>query len=263
MSTNSTSVSDYSSYTDICKNAYYNDNIFDNFKKIEDYTKILEHTSIEYGYKYLDILFKRYKENELLDILKRVSKNDLFGNSTKHNYKVYNQQFSISPSTIYYTKIWSDLILYFGSLDKMNIVEIGGGYGGQCLVGSLFTGFNSYAIYDLEQVNLLQKKYLSINNINNVSYYSTPNISTNIDNIVKYDLLVSNYAFSELSREIQNEYLNKVLLNCKNGYMIMNYGWGLPNLYTVQELKKELKNLVMEEETPKTGPQNCLLYWKE
>ena len=50
---------------------------------------------------------------------------------------------------------------------------------------------------------------------------------------------------------------------CKNGYMIMNFGWNLPNLYTVEELKKELKNLFIKEENPKTGPQNCLLIWKK
>jgi len=263
MSTNSTSISHYSSYTDICKNAYENDDIFNNFKKIEDYTRILEHTSIEYGYNFLDILLNRYTENELLDILKRVSKNDLFGNSTKHRYKIYNQYIDISPSTLNYTKVWSDLILHFGLSENINIVEIGGGYGGQCLVGSLFTGFSSYTIYDLPEANLLQKKYLSLNNINNVSYFSTPDFNTNINNAIEYDLLISNYAFSELNRQIQEEYLTKVLLNCKNGYMIMNFGWNLPNLYTVEELKKELKNLFIKEENPKTGPQNCLLIWKK
>lgn len=263
MSSEQTSVSHYSSYTDVCLNAFNNEDVFNNFKNIEEYTKILEHTSVEYGTKYLDILLSRYKENDLLEIIKNVIKNDLLGNSKKHKYKIYNEFVNISPSTLYYTKIWSDIILLFGTTKKMNIVEIGGGYGGQCLVGKYFSDFASYTIYDLEEANLLQQKYLSKNNINNVSFFSSPTKNNNINKILKYDLLISNYAFSELNRHIQEEYLNKVLLNSSNGYMIMNFGWNLPNLFTVEELKKELKSLVVDEEIPKSGPYNCLLTWKE
>ena len=37
-----------------------------------------------------------------------------------------------------------------------------------------------------------------------------------------YDLLVSNYALSELSLEIQREYIEKVLKRCKRFYLVFN-----------------------------------------
>jgi hypothetical protein len=39
-----------------------------------------------------------------------------------------------------------------------------------------------------------------------------------------YDLVISNYAFSEFNRELQNEYLEKVILKSRSGYLLMNNG---------------------------------------
>ena len=38
----------------------------------------------------------------------------------------------------------------------------------------------------------------------------------------KYDLLISNYAFSELSRPIQQIYIDKILRKSKRGFMLVN-----------------------------------------
>jgi putative sugar O-methyltransferase len=236
---------------------------FSKFKTFEDFTQILEHTSVEFGKKYLSIVLERYSLEEVRKILNNVSINDKLGNPQIHNYIFKEQNIAISPSTLYYTKIWSDIISLFGDTKNLSIVEIGGGYGGQCLVAKHFSGFLDWTIYDLPEVNLLQNKYLNSNKVDNFYLYHTPTNDSNISHNKKYDLLISNYAFSELNRDVQEEYLFKVIKNCKNGYMIMNFGWNLPNLLTVEDLKKQIPNLLIVEEEPKTGPNNCLIYWKE
>ena len=67
----------------------------------------------------------------------------------------------ISPSTLRYIKVLSDLILYFGNLDNLRICEVGVGYGGQArIINSIFTP-HSYDFVDLNAVLLLAQKYLS------------------------------------------------------------------------------------------------------
>lgn len=256
-----TSVSDIDSYIDICKRAFEDDAIFNNFKTFDQYTQILEHTSVEFGYDYLKILIEKFENKNTLDILKKSCINDILGGTRIYSYNIGDQAINISPSTLYYTKIWSDIITLFGKTEKLNIIEIGGGYGGQCLVANNFTGFNSWSIYDLPEVCNLQKKYLNKHNVKNVSFYESPLSGEELLNFNNHDLLISNFSFSEVNREIQEQYL-KLIKSCKNGYMIMNYGWNLPNLYSVDELKQVINNLKIEEENPKTGPNNILLWWK-
>ena len=41
-----------------------------------------------------------------------------------------------------------------------------------------------------------------------------------------YDLVISNYAFSELPMLVQQAYIRKVLAYCTRGYLTMNTGIG-------------------------------------
>ena len=126
----------------------------------------------------------------------------------------------ISPTTIRYIKNTFDIVDYFDCNNIKNIVEIGGGYGGLCKTISSIIDFENYIIFDLEEVNLLVEKYIS----------KFPNISDKVktftlqelDEIDGIDLLISNYAFSEISLDIQDEYYEKVIKNSKYIYMIFN-----------------------------------------
>ena len=55
----------------------------------------------------------------------------------------------------------SDLRALLGSLDDLDIIEIGGGYGGQCFVTSVVHSPKSYTLVDLEPCLALQK-HLSV-----------------------------------------------------------------------------------------------------
>ncbi len=122
--------------------------------------------------------------------------NDLYGKTNKFNYDNFCE---CSPTNLRYI-LHSLLTLNYmknNSLNNINIVEIGGGYGGGCLfmykLSSLFDiNINSYTIFDLQEPMILQKKYLKLHNINinTINIFDDFKLSSNL-------FLISNYAFSE------------------------------------------------------------------
>ena len=118
------------------------------------------------------------------------------------------------------------LVLYnldakFGTLDNLNIVEIGGGYGEQCKVINDIYNFNSYTFYDLSETNNVIEKYLSNFDITGEVKYKTQ--SDLLDDNQSYDIVISNYAFSELNKDTQDLYIKNLLSKCKGGYI--TYSW--------------------------------------
>jgi hypothetical protein len=80
--------------------------------------------------------------------------------------------------------------------------------------------------------------------------------------IDSYDLVISNYAFTELTREIQDVYLKKVILNSKRGYITYNeISPDSFRSYKRDELLKIIPNSRIIEEVPLTHPKNCIIIW--
>ena len=77
-----------------------------------------------------------------------------------------------------------------------------------------------------------------------------------------YDLFISNYAFTELPRRIQDIYLERVILNSVKGYI--TYNEGTPpefQSYRRDELTRLIPGSDVLEEKPLTAPSNCIIYW--
>ena len=168
-------------YLNACVHAAYSKYSFERFKSNTDYTAVLEHVGYEEGKQYLKEI-----DIDYLDKLDEVKKNDSIGQPNTYEYPSIGE---ISPTTIRYIKNTSDIIKKFGtSFDS--IVEIGGGYGGLCKVMSSFVKFEQYLLLDLEECNMLSRKYLS--------YFNLPTMSYQAEEIVdvedNFDLLISNYA---------------------------------------------------------------------
>lgn len=204
-------------YYEICKLIAEHDILFNTFKTNQTYTHILEHVDYDLGKEYLDIILNYPLQAELLGkIIKNVElikSNDLYGGPIKFNYPIFGD---VSPTTLRYTKVLMDILSQGFNLENKDVVEIGGGYGGQCLILSKFFKFKSYTILDLETANLLQKKYLSKHGVDV--------ITTTLDKVElkEYDFVMSNYAFSELKKKTQDEYLEKIIKNSKSGYFQIN-----------------------------------------
>ena len=200
-------------YVEICTEAVENESTFSKFKKDPRYTSILEHVSPEQGNKYIDGI-SQYDIDE--DLINKFKENDTVGGSSLVNYdKPYG---SISPSTLRYIKNSLDISDFYGEGQLNKIVEIGGGYGGLCKSISCLCDFDQYHIYDIDAASKLQQKYLSQFNMDNIFFH------TEIDEIKEVDLVVSNYAYSELNGDLQEQYYEKVIKNAKKVYMILNKG---------------------------------------
>ena len=81
---------------------------------------------------------------------------------------------------------------------------------------------------------------------------------------VKFDLVISNYAFSELPSHIQKTYIQKVLGNAKKGYLTMNSGRGesrTDRKLKIEDLRDLLPNFEVFEERPLTNQNNYIIVW--
>lgn len=267
-----TSISDNVYYTTICKLAANDEYCFKTFKQNPNYKIILEHTSYDLGLLYLTEIVKLIKnENDVIDLIKKTKINDLHGGSEIKEFKLTETTVEISPSSLRYLYIGLDLINKFGSLKNKTICEIGGGYGGQCTVINGIDGFSSWHIIDLPEANMLQERYLRKNQINNTKVFNL----SNIDNVLnKYDIVISNYAFSECKKSIQDVYMDKIISKAKNGYMLMNFCWddeshgigwqkinGYENMMNENNFRNQISNLKIIKEIPETHPKNKLYYW--
>lgn len=254
-----TSFSEMSSYPEFCIQASQDPVIFSNFKSTPVYSEVLEHVTYEQGKEYLDIILREapeFKEQGKFDIFRE---NDSLGNPVVYSYENIG---SFSPTTLRYIKVALDLKKQFGSLDNLNIVEIGGGYGGQCFILSKLFKFKSYTIIDLPGALALTQKYLSTLGVTNVSYVKPDEVRPN----QMYDLAISNYAFSECATTLQEEYLKKVLYKSTMGYLTCNYmELAEITVLTNEELKNKLcsAKIMPQElpETPSTAVGNYIIVW--
>ena len=222
------------------------------FKSNRDYQQILEHCTGRQAEEYLVIIKHKYKSfyEANIDALRSICElNDKYGKTSKYHL---NGFMSCSPSNLRYilhTLLFLDDMKKYG-LNNIDIIEIGGGYGGLCFfiykIASLYNiEINSYSIFDLLEPSVLQQKYLSALNIENVNCCQLDNFS----NLKNNSVLISNYAFSEISRELQTQYIEKVI----NPYT--TYGFLAWNFIPVYNFVNN-STITSEREYPSTGNYN-------
>ena len=204
VSDGTTSISDGTDYIEVCKSAFLTDETFANYKSCKQYRDVLEHCSFELGLKYLRCL---RSNSESLKVLSEVTKND-FGKPFRYTYPTLGR---VSPTQIRYAKVLQDLTYLFGPLDKMVVSEIGIGFGGQAIQILHSNEQITYQLFDLEW-----PAKLGLKNIEFIFNDKAKNASIT-DWTVSHtsDLVISNYAFSELTRETQDIYLDNVIANSK------------------------------------------------
>ena len=105
---------------------------------------------------------------------------------------------------------------------KTKIVEIGPGYGGQCLLFALLYPIAQYTLIDLPQSLLVIRRYLSIFKEamrgTAISYYDTDAVPS--DNT--YDIAISNYCLSGLDDKGMDFYLRNVICKSRYAYILSN-----------------------------------------
>ena len=251
--TSSTSLSDNQLYPNFCLKASTDLSVFFNFRRNAIYQEILEHVNYETGKEYLNEITKN--NPELLKNIDAFKKNDEFGSPETFDFAPIG---NISSSTLRYIKVAGDLMSLFKNLDNLNICEIGVGYGGQCRVLNSAAAPATYTLVDIKAALMLTQRFLDNFILNSVIKYKTMN-ELEIQN---YDLVISNYAFTELPRSIQDVYLKKIILNSKRGYITYNdINPAQFNSYKKDALLKIIPNSRIIEEKPLTHKENCIIVW--
>ncbi len=249
------SESDSGLYSIAVQEALTNKKKFNNFKSNIFYQVVLEHVNYPQGLEYLNII---KRDSNLLNNIDKFLINDQIGNPKKYYYEELKTK--ISPTTLRYIKVASDIKKIFKD-EITNIVEIGCGYGGQYLILDQVMKINHYILMDLHNVNKLIEKYLEHHLLN--SSYETKTINQ-LQSNKQFDLVISNYAFSELPPQTQISYIKKILLNSKNGYLTMNSGKensNFKNHLSLEEIRNYIKNITILEKEPNTGEGNYIIIW--
>jgi hypothetical protein len=248
----STSLSDNQAYPQVCIQASNDYRLFNNFRRNPIYNQILEHVSEKQGSEYLQVILN---DLDILAAINDFKLNDNYGNPRMSEYPNIGM---ISPSTLRYVKVLADIKTHFQTVDNLNIVEIGIGYGGQCRVINAYYKPATYCLVDIQPALALAQRFLDNYVLHSVVTYMTMNELGQRD----YDLVLSNYAFTELPRTIQDIYLSKVILNSKRGYITYNEITPKEfNSYKSDELITIIPGSKILKEIPLTHPKNCIIVW--
>ena len=109
--------------------------------------------------------------------------------------------------------------------------------------------------------NKLIEKYLEHHLLN--SSYETKTINQ-LQSNKQFDLVISNYAFSEVPPQTQLSYIKKILSKSKNGYLTMNSGKENSTIkkhLSLEEIKNYIKDIKILEEEPNTSEGNYIIIW--
>lgn len=248
----STSISNNQIYPQACIKAYIDYKFFNNFRRDPVYNEILEHVSEKLGEEYFKLISH---DSSILDAIDDFKLNDDFGNPRKYEYGGIGM---ISPTTLRYIKVLADLKMHFQTLDCLNICEIGVGYGGQCRIINAYYKPAKYFLVDIQPALALTQRFLDNFILNSVLKYKTMN---ELDP-PNFDLVISNYAFTELPRVVQDVYLNKIILKSKKGYITYNeINPKEFKSYKSDELLEIIPSSQKLQEKPLTHPLNCIIVW--
>jgi putative sugar O-methyltransferase len=185
-------------YLTACKEADIND-----FKRDKRLTAIWEHCPKHVAWQYYLFIM-----DNLAELLEYNYTNDKRGNPLLHEFDKYK----FSTSTLQYIGVMVNIIkLCKITLDGKRIVEIGGGYGGQCMTIMDIFKPKCYHIIDLPEVSDLQSRYLA--------GYKGVKCLTKASG-EEYDLVISNYALSEIKDN--NDYIDQVCMKSQSGFITCN-----------------------------------------
>ena len=257
-----TSLSDDSVYPAFCYVASKDVFCFRSFRSNDIYNRVLEHVTQHQGQEYLDVI-GRNKKLEFTDMnWKEFRRNDLYGKPRVFPYEINGHAMVFSPTTLRYAKVLQDIVTLFET-EKISIVaEIGIGYGGECrILTSYLTEITQYFLFDIPEALGLAKKYLDkFESKVDIRFVNGTNID--VDESYKYDVVISNYAFSELNREVQDMYLEKVISKSGAGYITWNsLSYDLMDGYSVDELLEKIPGSSVIAEEPLTAANNCIIIW--
>jgi putative sugar O-methyltransferase len=218
-----TSLSDYDAFRAFCERAARDDGAFRNFRRHPECVRVIETLKRRDGADYLRSALQQTPG--FSGLLDRFATSDLVGRPRTSLFRtgmLRHRRFA--PTTLRYIRTASDLQIHFGSLDGLRILEIGGGYGGLCKIITDVWPVRAYTIIDLPEPLGLAQRFLTACGAANVEFVDGT-AGDLMPPSEPYDLVISNYAFSELGRASQSVYLRTLMHQARRGYLMWNFLW--------------------------------------
>ncbi len=245
------SVDYVTSYRQVCQQAADYDAVFETFRQNPAYTPMLEHATESRGGQCQYLI----RQNaEIYAAMEEFKRNDTVGGPELVEYPEIGK---VAPSTLVYVKVLMDLTELFGSLEGGSICEIGVGYGGQCRIIDAYCDPLTYHLVDIPPALRLTQRYLDHFVLHGRVSYETMN------EVCGYptNLVISNYAYSELPKDVQDAYFEKIIRRSMYGYMTYNHIQPEGMCYTAEEIAARIPGARIYREIPQTHPANCIIAW--
>lgn len=238
----------YNPLEEFFSNALQNKVAFHTFRQSPVLANYIEYDLPELTKNYLAVLQELLKKYRLPSAI--LEKLDTVGSPT---VSLYNRSFTVSQPAIRYW-LWALTLVEMKLLPKDGIIlEIGGGFGGQAaalklLVTMGLAHFKEYRLMDLPQACQFQQAYcdrvlaelpkgveIPHGPQPEVTIIAKPLETEETEETKEpYDLIISNYALSEFSPDIQALYL-PLFEQCKHAFLVWNSSQAVP-----ESLKKRL-----------------------
>lgn len=243
----------YNDYINYLKNI--NDIKNENFKSHSVYNGILEHVSYDLGFKYLELIETEFNDINVENIIEFLQINDNYGSPNKYIYTFRGNRIACSPTSIRYIYHSLEILNHYKNTECRNIVEVGCGYGGLCLAINYFSkilkiNIDNYNIIDLPDVCNLITKYLDVNKsyiYTNINIHSCETFGNDIS--VSNLFFISNYCYTEINEELNNNYSKFLLPKTNNGFIVWQNGGnkGSYNINNVQKITGKIPLKIIEE----------------
>ena len=226
------------------------------------YNRVVEYMSPEFGsecFKFI-LYAANFSEDDWLFFLK----NDSVGNPYISRFDCGDSMVIASPTTLRYVKVLVDVLTLFDVEKIRTVTEIGIGYGGQCRILRKFLPIERYNLVDLPEVLALAEKFLTaLNTTGDVRWLDGTHLYAN----APCDLVISDYAFSELASPAQEVYLEKILSKARAGYVTWDGDFfaqaGLYDGWTLEQFVSKLPHeaTILPENPVTTSETNRVIVW--
>lgn len=262
----------YDAYIGAVERILSDESEFQHFKRNQEYRFVLEHVSRNEGNGYIENIERWLRAQKLSAAVlpvRELERLDALGDPLRYDFGIGSDvHLTVSPTTLRYLWYAMDYTDHVRKVmpvppDRLTVAEVGAGYAGQYLVwqtlieaGALGQDvrLGRYTIFDLEPVQRLQMKYVQRARGGLDGVLQWANVSTWSPHEV--DLLVSNYALSELAPRVQRLYWIRVAPWVSHGYLARN--GPLVDCSTTREV---LARAVVRKEYPQTGQRNEIVVW--
>lgn len=247
-------------YIEHVEKVLQNNDFFSRFRKDYEYRHILEHVSYKQGLAYIEKINVYGEDPTIFSEFIRRTRGQ--GKPREYNYKKIGL---VSPTILRYLATLVEIRHLFALDYNPVVAEVGIGFAGQISTFLEYLNPGEICTYDLPQVQELASRYLQLvlssTDVTKVKHEDIYDIQ-----FKETDLVISNYAFSELPEKIQREYIEKLFINSSAGYLMMNsgrtnYTGRSSGKLSLSEILELLPGSSVFEESPKTGPDNYLIIW--